>query len=590
MPWLVVGAGPEFRNSSEVMILINEWSRLEDPFSTQPCHSIEVANFQIDSSVEISALIAHARALELRIFPNLCQALNRYHGLDRSERFWKILLGNWLRRIIELYCFREFHILRCIEKYSIDNIKISENTDLIRRTNYTIDFRRLQDNRDWNTQITSRIIREFQLPNVKLYEVKTNIAIMDSNLTHIVGVDKRRRLSVKVKRLVKALIKTFQKDHDAVILSTYLTRWREALLNLSFKQLPQFYDFSPEERFESGETDDNAGVLKSLLNYEDTQGFYILLDFIVDLFPRCYLENMNELEVSVNQLRLPKKPKFIFTCNEFDTNEIFKLWSANQVETGTPYFIGQHGNDYGTNRFESPLVEEEICDFFLTWGWVRESHREVPCFNFKQPRKRTINRGYKSLILFEKPLNNNDFFWSGINSVEKYRENQFIFLDNLASEIRSATAVRLFHPHRDEIEKELTRWRNFDSLIELDSVSKSRDLTQNAYLAVFSYDSTGILERLSLNLPVVAFWENRFFHVHNEFLDLYEKLESVGIFHASASQAGIFISQHWDNLEDWWFSASVQEVVAECSLRLCRNSESPIRDLKRTILSLLDSK
>ena len=110
---------------------------------------------------------------------------------------------------------------------------------------------------------------------------------------------------------------------------------------------------------------------------------------------------------------------------------------------------------------------------------------------------------------------------------------------------------------------------------------------QNSRLGVFSYDSTGILERLSLNLPVVAFWENRFFHVHNEYLDLYDKLESVGIFHSTASQAGVFISQHWDNLEDWWFSTDVQEVVAEFSTRLCRNSESPVRDLKSTILGLL---
>jgi putative transferase (TIGR04331 family) len=588
MPWLVIGPDPELRISGEEMVLINEWARSESSTGDKHFHSIEVANFQIDSSMEISALIAHARALEVNLFQSLCQALNRYHGLDRSQRFWRMLLGSWLRRVVELYCFREFHILRCIEKYSINNIKILENADLIKETNYTIDILNLQKDIDWNTQVTSRIIREFRLPNVNLHEVKKNKVAVTSNYTQVESLDNQRKTSRVLKKLLKSLIKKFQKDHDAVILNTYLTRWREALLNLSFKQLPQFYDFYPEQKIKSKGICEAKSTLKSYLDYEDLQCSEILVDLILDLFPRCYLEDMFELQSLTNKQRLPDKPKFIFSSNDFDTNEIFKLWSANQVETGTPYFIGQHGNDYGTNLLESPLVEEEICDYFLTWGWMREAHHDVPCFNFKQPRKRRTSPGSKSLILFEKPLIINNLSWCGIDSSEKYRENQFTFLDNLESKVRDVTIVRLFQPHRDKIGNEFVRWQNFDSRIELDSQSRSIDLVQNSRLAVFSYDSTGMLERLSLNLPVVAFWENRFFHVHKEYLDLYEKLESVGIFHSTASQAGVFISQQWDNLDDWWFSTSVQEVVAEFSTRLCRNSESPVRDLKRTILGLLN--
>ena len=39
-------------------------------------------------------------------------------------------------------------------------------------------------------------------------------------------------------------------------------------------------------------------------------------------------------------------PEFIFTSNNFHTDEIFKLWSAIKVERGTKYYIGQHGNNY----------------------------------------------------------------------------------------------------------------------------------------------------------------------------------------------------------------------------------------------------
>lgn len=592
MPRLVIGRIPQLQNTDDELIFINDWCNIREHTNEKLDKKHKVAHIPIESSAEILEVIRKSRRFEDSILPRLCDELNAFHSLNGSQSYWKILIGAWLRRVIEMYFFRKYHLLRCIEKYQITKISVLSDANLVQPTFLTSDFLNFPNNELWDAQITSLIVQSLKLQDVVIEIVGSTHDSGDQNLRH---VPEKPQLegAIKLKSLLIRFLSKMQRRNNAFICNTYLSRRNEILLSLSFGQVPQFYKFEDlvePWRPEGYNRKRMSGNLNRGYSLTDEQ---FLVNLIVDLFPSCYLENMPELRKVMNLMGFPANPKFIFTSNDFDTNEIFKLWSANQVDEGTPYYIGQHGNNYGVNLFFSPSVEEIVCDAFLTWGWSRDLEREIPCFNFKQPKminKRNRKKERTSLVLFELPLENDVFSWCGIRQFENYMSDQFSFVENLSESARKELVVRLYQPKAFPAGREVVRWSKFDSQIKLDWQSNSNLLVVQTKLAVFSYDSTGILERLSLNLPVVAFWENRFFHVHNEYLDLYEKLESVGIFHASASQAGIFISQRWDNLEEWWFSADVQEVVAEFSFRLCRNSESPVRDLKQTILSLLNSK
>ena len=35
------------------------------------------------------------------------------------------------------------------------------------------------------------------------------------------------------------------------------------------------------------------------------------------------------------------------------------------------YIIGQHGSNYGTERFKHPKLEEELPDKFISWGNIK---------------------------------------------------------------------------------------------------------------------------------------------------------------------------------------------------------------------------
>ena len=70
-----------------------------------------------------------------------------------------------------------------------------------------------------------------------------------------------------------------------------------------------------------------------------------LENFIRKIIPICLpvslIENFSELyKVSS---KYPKQPKLIIST-KFDSNDLFKIYTANNLELGSRIIIGQHGN------------------------------------------------------------------------------------------------------------------------------------------------------------------------------------------------------------------------------------------------------
>ena len=85
----------------------------------------------------------------------------------------------------------------------------------------------------------------------------------------------------------------------------------------------------------------------------------ILRLLLFELLPIYFLEGFEDLKkLQVNNLG-QNHSKFIFTSNNFNTDEIFKIWTATKIQSGTKYYIGQHGNNYGTRKYISPTIEEK---------------------------------------------------------------------------------------------------------------------------------------------------------------------------------------------------------------------------------------
>ena len=78
-------------------------------------------------------------------------------------------------------------------------------------------------------------------------------------------------------------------------------------------------------------------------------------------------------------------------------------------------------------------------------------------------------------------------------------------------------------------------------------------------LIVLSYISTGFLEALLMNIPVIAFFNTNSMHLVEEYSTFFDQLAEVGIIQTSPEGASNFVNKIIDNPDIWWSSCQVQE-------------------------------
>ena len=106
-------------------------------------------------------------------------------------------------------------------------------------------------------------------------------------------------------------------------------------------------------------------------------------------------------------------------------------------------------------------------------------------------------------------------------------------------------------------------------------------------MVVHSYDSTGVLETLSQNIPTIMFWDHPFEQLGKDAKVYYKMLVDVGILHLSSISAAKKINQVWNNIDSWWMLRSVQKVRIKFCNRYSRISNNPAIQLKKIFSKLV---
>jgi len=359
----------------------------------------------------------------------------------------------------------------------------------------------------------------------------------------------------------------------------------EIKLQLALGQCPQLW-VSP--KLEISEKPDRV-LRESLASRVESKSGNMLDDIlhvmIFELLPVCYLEGFANLNKLVKQQPWPKKPKFIITSNNFDTDEVFKLWAATKIESGSKYFTGQHGSNYGTHRYFNSTIEEVTADKFITWGWTDGLPQHTPAFVFKTAGRKAKNYNPQwGLLLIEACSVNRMLPWEHFEFVNYFKEQQN-FVDELATTPKQHLTIRLHHEYRYNTWSEEARWQAFDPSLQIDTGSvKIRDLIDQSRLVVHSYDSTGILETLSQNIPTLAFWQNGFDHLRENAKPYYQLLVDAGIVHLNPESVAQKVNEVWSDVDSWWRQDKVQNARKKFCDRYARVSQNPVRELKQILL------
>jgi putative transferase (TIGR04331 family) len=137
--------------------------------------------------------------------------------------------------------------------------------------------------------------------------------------------------------------------------------------------------------------------------------------------------------------------------------------------------------------------------------------------------------------------------------------------------------------------REDLRWLEFDDNLKLNYNQCSFfTLLSKSRLVVHSYDSTGFLEGLALNVPTMAFWQNGLDHLVPEAKPYYQDLVDVGILHFSPKTISEKINNEWGDIELWWNRLGIQKVRNKFCNQYARQIENPIQELTNLLTKNLE--
>ena len=347
--YLITTADERTWKFDQPVLFLGEWCRLYERKSVWSKMDAVVASpFILKPERKVSD-IDYVQGLSNELLIEISAVLNVFHGTNYSIRYWNILLGHWLKRHVAVCFNRYFTLQQALSKYKVSATTIFEAGEYGLATSDSFSFILACNDDIWNNILYSRVLKYMNEVEV---EIEIDSLTECSNTTFLQATKPFIKQRSGIKQIIKTIGSSFLpklcRNSDAFVVNSYMPRWQDIKLQLALGQCPQIWQSPPlqsvpisleiRRRFSLGQT--------------GHVGFdHFVRSLISEMIPACYLEGYSTLCKQAESLPWPKTPKFIFTSNSFDADELFKAWVGNKVEQGVPYLTGQHGNNYGTHCY-----------------------------------------------------------------------------------------------------------------------------------------------------------------------------------------------------------------------------------------------
>jgi putative transferase (TIGR04331 family) len=492
-----------------------------------------------------------------KVLSSLVSVLNGIHGIDRDIRYWRIVIGPWLRFFIDAL----FDRYECIRM-------ANEGDEDLRYQLYSydlndwcpkdfLDFWGHLTSEEWNEIIFSECIKFQNIPYSKVEKrvfpaEKENIESSSPVALFKYGL---RWLSSQYSEIIGPGYT------GTVLLGAYVPFKKLIKLYFSLSQAPFFA--LPSFKYKASET--NQALRESVRINLNSSGFESLINVLVPIFmPKIYVEDFSELRAKL-QRKCPRKPKSIFTANLYQADDIFKIWAAEKSAEGVSLVLGQHGGTFSIARHNQTVDHQfQISDCFISWGWdkcVEDSVIKLPSMQLCG-RKQIVPCNDGSILLIQTSLPRYFYCHYAVpvaGQFLSYLQDQLTFIDRLEPAILNNLNIRLDPtlPSRGWDVPGL-----FGEAGYADKVDKSGQTLVQAIktsrVCVCTSNSTVFLETLSLNFPTIVFWDSDVNEISLDAQPYINALVNAEILFFNPAQAANHINKLADNVNDWWSSTEVQ--------------------------------
>jgi len=506
----------------------------------------------------------------------ICIYLNQYHNLNKTQKYWDILILPWLLYYLSstLYRWRVFEKALTIsnKKIIFDDYKNISNIKI----DTTIDFSNYAENSEkFNYILFRKIVFFFKKDiNIKLVSSENNLKHFD---------DKKNTLFTgKIYHFYLSCldeINIFLSRNSNIFIEQNLFSFSFFIkLNLKLRQFPHrfkylfnyklenqnlnkiYYNYAKREKIE---------LDKSKKNNIDVSYQNFLNENIRFDIPLCFLEGYRKIEDSNKNIKM--NPKIILSCYHYWHNERFKFWSANQVTSNNScLYIAEHGGGEQLKYNGGLRISDHIGDKKIKFASPKKKNDfqlPAPNYNFNFKRKNQIYLSYQESRRRQFPNK------VGSNMFNNYGdlENILLLKEQLADEIfkffKYIPGVKSINSETSDIKKLLgEKYVNKINLLKkFIPISK---------IVICSTAETSFTESL-LSGPTI-FINNNNLNSFNEDKGIMEQFMRCQIVFDNAKEAAEHINAIWNNPYEWWHSKAVEEAVEKYKSEFTCIKENPL--------------
>jgi putative transferase (TIGR04331 family) len=538
---LVTTALEDTWGRDENLVFLGEWCKkysrkhkwCNRKFSTLPYHWEDREKLQKDYDY-----LANFYEVLLK---ELVHKLNSIHIEEHSQRYWRIIIGPWLITYVAVIWDRWESI-----KYACDTgnqFKTIVSDQMICRS-VPCDWRTgmgLMDDDEWNYLIYCDIFQAQGVNNLTL--VKEKLIIKDKKNKPYRKYDSLLAPIAKVFDFIARKI-WFTDHYDILLYSSYFSLHSLIELSLKLYQIPRLYfEFDKELYCREPELSLRTGL-------EYTQGSNLFEQFVFEHvladMPLTYIEGYKEF---LSYSKSLPKANIIMTANAHYGNELFKIWAAEQVESGSKLIISDHGGAI-SSKMSLFNHEEKICDKKTVW------HIPFDSKHIKLPPNKIINRIKKSngkqitLVGLELPRYSYRC-QSGPNSsliLSDYKQKAD-FVKMLSIETRECFKIR---PYSDIGWSTKNRYIDqFGSEI-ISTKAKLLDEYSNSKLIICTYPQTTFSEAMHSGVPTILLYPKKYWELNSAFDELVSVLEEAKIIFSDPLLAAKHVNTISNNPVEWW--------------------------------------
>lgn len=502
-----------------------------------------------------------------RVLDALIGYLNRVHQVSFSRRYWRVLLGAWLLDYLHAVYDRYVHLCDAFNLYP-DLQTILLDPQCWRVPLDTLEYAKLAERDPYNLQLFSQLLqgREHVFQTGKLqygWPELENGAITRGLLGKV--KDAARRAFLPLSEAI-----TFaQKDKCGVGLcfmccyptQTLALGWRTKFRGLPF-ELKREWTIS----LNGPVFDDRRNGLASLPSTDEFERAFIRL--LSQNFPSLYLENYCEARDEAVKLSPAIPAVIVSSVGWYSASEPFKFLSAEASERGSRLVAVQHGSLYGMSRYKAgERYESSVGDSFMTWGWAGQgvgSFQNLPSpklSSLLSTRSRKPSMRKAETILFVST--GHPLYLQRFQSMPtghqwtSYVAWESRFLEAVPENLRSAI---LFRPYMRDFGLAMrNRFSRRFAEIRWESGLPFYQRLKRSDMVVIDYPGTTALETLVANVPVVLFWDQRYWEMREAAEPYFETLRKAGVLWHSPEEAAAKVAAVHEDPWAWWGSEAVQE-------------------------------